>query len=145
MLRILLITSVLLLAAAIAGCGPAPESSHDTRAVQVADKPEVAPEQIIKDVVGSVVRISDAAGTGPADEWTFEIDEFKQVEILESQRSGNQLTVLVHMTTRNNPKPEENSIQVAGKLRLRYELKNGKWILDGIENLTFQYSIGVAT
>ena len=92
-----------------------------------------------------MVRISDAAGTGPTDEWTFEIDEFKQVEILESRRSGNQLTVLVHMTTRNNPKPEENSIQVAGKLRLRYELKNGKWMLDGIENLTFQYSIGVAT
>lgn len=145
MFRILLIIAALLLAAATAGCGPAPEFAHDTRAVQVADKAEVAPEQIIKDIVGSVVRISDAAGNGPADEWTFEADEFKQVEILDSQRSGNQLTVLVHMTTRNNPKPDENSIQVAGKLRLRYELKNGKWALDGIENLTFQYSIGVAT
>jgi predicted small lipoprotein YifL len=142
MFRILLIVTVL---AAITACGKAPESPPAHPAVKVADTQEVTAEQVKSDVVGRVIRISDAAGKGPADEWTFEAQEFKQAQILESRRAGNELTLVIHMTTRNVPKPDESDVQVSGKLRLRYVLKDGKWTLDGIENVNFQYSIGVAT
>jgi hypothetical protein len=140
-----IVPTIFVLLATIAACGPAPDSPRNISAVRVADTHEMTVEQILRDLVGRVVRISDAAGKGPADEWTFEAEEFKQAEILESRRSGNRLTVVAHVTTRNNPKPEENDVQVSGKLQLRYELKNGKWTLDEIVNLTFQYSIGIAT
>src|SRR3954471_3987784 len=138
----LIVLSIALLAA---GCNKPPETSTSAPTVAVADKSEVSTAQIKKDVVGKVLKISDVAGKGPADEWTFEASEDKQVEIIESTREGNQLTMMVHMTTRNNPKPEELSVQVAGRLRLKYELKGGKWTLIEMQNVNFQYSIGVAT
>ncbi|MDB5808079.1 MAG: hypothetical protein JWN94_201 [Betaproteobacteria bacterium] len=141
MLRFILIFTAVL----AAGCNKLPETATSTPTVAVADKSEVSAEQIKKDVVGKVLAISDVAGKGPADEWTFEASEDKQVEIIESTRTGNQLTIEVHMTTRNNPKPEEYSVQVSGRLRLKYDLKGGKWSLTEIQNVNFQYSIGVAT
>ncbi len=130
-------------------CNRAPNTAAVPAAVpanvQVADKADVSVDQVKHDVVGRVVHTSDAAGKGPADEWTFEESEYKQTEIIESKRMSNELVVTVHMLTRNNPKPDENSIQVAGRLRLHYELSGGKWKLKSIENLSFQYSIGVAT
>lgn len=136
------ITAIVL---ACAACGQAPESAAAAPVVQVADKHEITAQQVKRDVVGRVIKISDVAGKGPPDEWTFEAGEYKQAEILESQRSGNDLTVVVHMMTRNIPKADESSVQVSGRLRLRYALKNGKWVLNAIDNLTFRYSIGVAT
>ena len=142
MFRICLNITAMLLACA--ACGQAPDSAAPAPTVQVADKHAIAADQITRDLVGRVIRISDAAGNGPADEWTFEADEFKQAEILESLRSGDELTVVIYMTTRNNPKPDESNVQVSGKLRLRYARKEGRWMLNQIENLTFRYSIGVA-
>lgn len=136
---------IIALLAAVVACGRAPDPAVRKPTVKVADAQEVSADQIKNDLVGRVVHTSDAAGRGPADEWTFEAEEFKQAQILESRRAGNELTIVVYMSTRNNPKADENSIQVSGKLRLRYALKNGRWALDGVDNLTFQYSIGVAT
>ena len=130
----------------LAGCGPTPDSSSTALpggqpvARQSSDIP---PEQIIHDIVGRVVQTTDALGAGPPDQWTFEADEFRQVDIVESERSDHDLTVVINMTTRNNPKSDEDDIQVSGKLRLHYERQDNQWILKDIENLTFQYSIGV--
>lgn len=144
MFRNFLVICVLL--CACAACSKAPEPAAGVPpAVKIADRQDVTPEQIKVDLVGRVIRTTDAAGNGPPDEWTFEADEFKQAEILESQRMGNKLTLVILMTTRNNPKPDENSIQVSGRLRLHYELKSGKWSLNEVENLSFKYSIGIAT
>lgn len=145
--RILSILAALLLICAACTKAPDPVArpASPQPNVQVADKAEVSPEQIKHDIVGRVVKTSDAGGKGPPDEWTFEAAEFKQAEILESKRTSDELIVVVHVITRNNPKPDENSIQVAGRLRLHYELKSGKWALKSIDNLSFQYSIGVAT
>ena len=147
MTRILLPLIAVLLACT--ACNRAPETAAVSAAapanVHVADKGEISADQVKSDIVGRVVKTSDAAGKGPADEWTFEASEYKQAEIIESKRMSNELIVTVHMLTRNNPKPEENSIQVAGRLRLHYEMKGGKWMLKSIDNLSFQYSIGVAT
>src|SRR5215212_2836442 len=75
MSRLLPICIALLLACA--ACGPRPEATTGVPTVQVADKQEVSADQIKQDVVGKVLRISDVAGKGPADEWTFEASEFK--------------------------------------------------------------------
>ena len=139
---------VLLIAA---GCGPAPESTSDNRAadrlqaVQHPDKAVVSPEQVASDIVGRVVRVSDLAGNSAATEWTFESKEFRHVDILESETLGNIQTLVVFVTTRNNPAADEEQVQVSGKLQLMYERKGGKWELTRIQNVNFRYSVGVAT
>ena len=144
MTRIILTIIAMLLA--LTGCDliPTPSATTTPDALPVADKFLSIPEEkIARDIVGKSVRVSDAAGDGPSDTWTFEADEYRHVEILESRRSDNDLTIVVYMTTRNNPKPDEASIQASGKLRLIYEQQGTKWLLGKIENLTFSYSIGV--
>jgi len=130
----------------LSGCGPAPTSSAEKSdgVVPVADKsPPVTEAQIERDVVGKGVEVSDAAGEGASDTWTFQPDEYRHVRILESKRADGSLMIVVYMTTRNNPQPDEDSIQVSGKLRLKYEKHGAKWGLADIENLNFKYSVGV--
>src|SRR5208282_550105 len=139
----LTITAILL---ALTGCGPAspPPATTTPNVLPVADKSlTITEDQITRDIVGKDVQISDVAGDDPSNKWTFEADEYRHVEILESQRSDKGLTIVISMTTRNNSKPDEDSIQVSGKLRLIYEQDGAKWVLNQIENLTFKYSIGV--
>ena len=108
-------------------------------------KPDITSEKIVRDIVGRVVKISDSARTRPPDEWTFEATEFRQVEILEKHGTQDKFTVVIFMTTRNNPGPNEDHVQVTGKLQLQYEWRGGQWTLTGIENLSFRYTVGVAT
>jgi hypothetical protein len=153
MVRIIL--SAIAIVAALAGCGqaPAPASSSGSNAlvpaagtgVQKSDRPEVTSEKILRDVVGKVVPISEVGGLGPSTEWTFDPDEFRQVNILERRLEQDALTIVIFMTTKNNPRPDEDSVQVSGKLQLRYEWRGNQWTLTGIENLTFRYSIGQST
>jgi hypothetical protein len=149
MMKTFLAVALVLLIAA--GCGPAPESTSDNRAadrlqaVQHPDKAVVSPEQVASDIVGRVVRVSDLAGNSAATEWTFESKEFRHVDILESETLGNIQTLVVFVTTRNNPAADEEQVQVSGKLQLVYERKGGKWVLTRIQNVNFRYSVGVAT
>jgi hypothetical protein len=140
----LTITAILLV---LNGCGPAstPSATSTPNVLSVADKSSpITEDQIARDIVGKNVQISDVTGDDPSNKWTFEADEYRHLEILESQRSDNALMIVISMTTRNNPKPDEESIQVSGKLRLIYEQDGAKkWVLSQIENLTFKYSIGV--
>jgi hypothetical protein len=144
---------------ALTGCVPAPESSSNVTRnpavpagdrdllhfVQESGKPEVTAEKIGSDVVGRVIQVSELTGTGPATEWTFDADEFRQVDILEKHLTEKGLTLLIFMTTRNNPGADEDHVQVSGKLQLQYERRAGQWILTTIENLTFRYSVGLST
>jgi hypothetical protein len=153
------VLSVTALLFALTGCVPAPESSSKVTRnpavpagnsdplhfVQESGRPEVTAEKIVSDVVGRVVQVSEVTGAGPATEWTFEADEFRQTEILERHLTENQLTLVIFMTTRNNPRPDEDHVQVTGKLQLQYEWRTGQWILTAIENLTFRYSVGLST
>lgn len=153
---VLSITALLL---ALTGCGPAPEPSSNVTSnpvvpagnrdllhlVQESGKTEVTVEKIVSDIVGRVVQVSELKGAGPKTEWTFEADEFRQVDILERRTTETALTLVIFMTTRNNPGPDEDSVQVSGKLQLQYEWRAGQWILTAVENLTFSYSIGVST
>ena len=135
-----------------AGCGPSPQSTSDNnwtadrlQAVQHPDKAAVSPEQVASDIVGRVVRVSDLSGNANPTEWTFESKEFRHVDILESETLGNIQTLVVFVTTRNNPVADEEQVQVSGKLQLVYERKGGKWVLTRIQNVNFRYSVGVAT
>jgi len=135
-----------------AGCSPSPQSTSDNnrsadrlQAVQHPDKAVVSPEQVASDIVGRVVRVSDLSGNADPTEWTFESKEFRHVDILESNTLGNVQTVVVFVTTRNNPVADEEQVQVSGKLQLVYERKGSKWVLTKIQNVNFRYSVGVAT
>ena len=92
-----------------------------------------------------MIRVSDVAGAGEPTEWTFEKKEFRHVEVLERKVTGNTQTLVVFLTTRDNPAADEEQVQVSGKLALHYERKAGQWVLTGIQNLSFRYSVGVAT
>ena len=105
---------------------------------------EIAVEKISRDLVGRVVPITELAGDGTPTDWTFEAEEFKQVEIVDTQINGNTATIVIFMTTRNNAGPEDDAVQVSGKLQLRYEREGGRWNLKTIENLTFRYTVGLA-
>jgi len=144
-----LLLSSLLLLGALSACGESPTGTADNANVRAADQGssqnDLPVEKIIRDVVGRVVPITEARGDGAPTDWTFEADEFKQVEIVESQLTGNTASVVIFMTTRNNPGPDEDAVQVSGKLQLRYERANGRWNLKAIENLNFRYTVGLAT
>ena len=137
---------------AVAACSPAPELSAGSPSgpvIRTADKdaprPEITVEKIVRDVIGRVVEVTEVRGDSPPTDWTFEADEFKQVEILERETTPAAATITVFMTTRNNPGPDEDAVQVSGKLRLHYQRKGGEWVLRTIENLTFRYTIGIST
>lgn len=150
---VLSVTAILF---ALTGCVPAPESSSNVtpdsavpaansdRVVRESGKPEVTAAKIVSDVIGRVVPVSELSGSGPATEWTFEAAEFRQVDILERHMTENGLTLVIFMTTKNNPRSDEDHVQVSGKLQLQYEWRAGQWILTTIENLTFYYSIGLS-
>ena len=101
--------------------------------------------EIASDIVGRVIRVADVSGAGEATEWTFEKKEFRHVDVLERKVTGDTQTLVIFLTTRSNPEADEEQVQVSGKLQLRYERKAGQWVLTGIENLSFRYSVGVAT
>jgi hypothetical protein len=137
-----------------AGCGAKPESSGappstgsggSLRPVQSSERSEITAEKISKDVVGRVVDVPEQSGSGPSDKWTFEAGEYRRVDILERRPTATGLNLLVFMLTRSNPKPGESDVQASGHLRLYYEWKNKQWVLRGIENVSFRYSLGVAT
>jgi hypothetical protein len=150
MLRIILSSSAMLFA--LAGCGQAPDPSSTAtgkpdplQLVQNSRRPEITTEKIASDIVGRVVKISELTGDGPTDEWTFEASEFRQVNIVEKNLTNTGLTLVIFMTTRSNPKPDEAQIHVSGKLELLYEWKAGLWVLATLKNLTFRYTVGVPT
>ena len=150
MLRHTLICAAILFA--LTGCGQAPDASpavagrpDPLQLVQNDRRPEITSQQIAKDVVGKKIAISELNGKDPDDEWTFEASEFRQVNILEKSTANGGLTLVIFMTTRGDPQPDEPQMHVSGKLELHYEWKAGHWILATLRNLTFRYTVGVPT
>lgn len=150
-LRIVPVAPLLIAAVAfgLAACGPAQEpataGSGSLTPVQDPAGAEFTPQQIARDVVGRVVTVTEVAGSGPGTRWTFEADEYRRVDILDRQVTAAGAEVVVFMLTRNNPKPGDEEVQVSGQLRLHYKRKEGRWALGKIENVSFRYSLGVAT
>lgn len=144
MLRILFTSAALCFA--LTACGEAPDTPPANANLRAANQEpqEIAVEKIARDLAGRVVPITELSGDGTPTDWTFEADEFKQVEIVEKQATENAITIVIFMTTRNNAGPNDDAVQVSGKLQLRYEREAGRWTLKTIENLTFRYTVGLA-
>jgi hypothetical protein len=150
MLRFVLTFSTILFT--LMGCGQAPDPTStvtgkpDTQQlVQNARRPEITTEKIAGDIVGKKVTVSELTGDGADVQWTFEASEFRQVNILEKNITNTGLTLVIFMTTRNNPKPDKAQIHASGKLELQYEWKAGQWVLATAKNLTFRYTVGGPT
>ena len=149
MLRPVLTLVVLLFA--LTGCGQAPDPASTAtirpdpqQLVQNSRRPEITTEKIAGDLAGKKVSVSELTGDGPGNEWTFNAGNFRQVNILEKNVTNTGLTLVIFMTTRNDPKAGEPQIHVAGKLELQYEWKAGQWALATVKNLTFRYTVGGA-
>ena len=135
-----------------AGCSPAPKSAAEgsagatmPTAGQDGQTQPISVYKILRDVVGHVVMITEISDDSEPTEWTFDADEFKQAEILSSEATATTATITIFMTTRNNPKPDEDAVQVTGRLRLYYQRQSDKWVLKKIDNLSFRYTVGVST
>jgi hypothetical protein len=126
----------------LSACGETPQppaaGPNLHAAEQGPNQQEIPVEKIIRDVVGRVVQITAENGNGMPTEWTFEAGEFKQAEIVETEITAQSATLVIVMTTRNNPGPQEDAVQVTGRLLLRYQRDGGVWVLKTIGNLTFR-------
>ncbi len=100
---------------------------------------DITPERIARDVVGHTVEVRSQDGRTPPVGWTFDPNEVRSVEILEREASPGGAAITIHMTTRSDPDAEEEPLELSGNLKLRYEQQGGRWVLQGIENLTFRY------
>lgn len=65
--------------------------------------------------------------------------------ILESKNALSGKILVIYLTTQNNPAANEEHVQVSGKLNLIYARQAGNWVLTGVENLSFLYTVGVST
>ena len=135
----------------VSACSPAPESSAGSpsdianqTAHQEALRREITSEKIVHDIIGGVIKITSVEDDSAPTDWTFEADEFKQVEILDREATLEGATITVFMLTRNNAAPNEDAVLVSGKLRLHYLREGETWVLTTIENLTFRYTTGTA-
>ena len=135
---------------ALAGCGPVTETQPSASAgsplqsVQQGQASDITPEKISRDIVGRKVRITDTNGMNE-NEWTFEQSEFREIAVVERKTSAKGEQLIVFVTTQNNPAANEDQVRVTGRLQLTYVKKGGQWTLSAIENLNFQYSLGVST
>lgn len=82
-----------------------------------AEKPEITAEKIEKDIVGKMV-----AG------WIFQASEWRDIDILHSQYSGEKAKIEINVDTIRNK---------SGTLRLRYKWTGTKWKLTRIFNVDF--------
>jgi hypothetical protein len=140
----------------LAGCGPDAgprvEVARRTDGLQSVQQSEsrsensdVNAEKIARDIVGKVVKVTQSSGVGGGNEWTFDADEFRRIVILERTDTPRGQTLVIYVTTQNNPAANEEQVQVSGKLQLDYDRQAGIWVLTGIENLSFRYTLGVST
>lgn len=81
-------------------------------------RPPVTAEQIEKDVSGKIL------GT-----WIFQKSEWRDIDILEADYSGDKAKIEVNIDTIRNK---------SGRVRLRYQWTDGRWKLYRLFNVDFQ-------
>ncbi len=134
-----------LLVFGLASCSKTPEASTSLIPVATKDQAAITAEKIKQDLIRRKVLIYGTNQDLPDDVWTFDSDEPKQVQILDQQVTRDGLTVVILMTTVDNPsRYQEEPIGVSGKLRLDYVKQGSRFVLRNIENLSFRYSVGVS-
>mgnify|MGYP006299893973 CR=1 FL=1 len=100
------------------------------------------PERIARDIIGHSVQIRDVDNRKPWSPWTFEADEPKDVDVVDTQVNGSRATVTIELATHDNLDTGEQTTYVSGRLRLRYERGNEGWQLRSIDNVSFRATPG---
>ena len=108
--------------------------------VQLAQRPEITVDKILKDIVGKNITVLDAAGESQAMDWVFEANEPKNAEILERQPNDRGISLVVQMSTSGAPDTDDANMQLSGKLMLQYDWNGRDWVLRQIQNVTFRYT-----
>lgn len=98
--------------------------------------PKITEQEIATDIVGR------RTGEYPL-AWTFAKDEPKEIQLLQSDYSGDKATIVIHMNTETaQTAPQiwlkESKEKMAGKLRLHYEWVADQWTLVRVESLDFK-------
>ncbi len=120
-----------------------PSSSAGPRTSTGADdRPELTDEKIQETIVGEFVSgVPAEDGTAEPINWRFDENEPKEFKVLEKQLQGDRATIVIDMKTRSFR--AKNQRQLAGQLRLHYELQTGwvtrKWEIVRIENISMKY------
>lgn len=88
---------------------------------------QITPEMIEEDLVGQKV--------GGFFGWTFAEDEPREIKIIEKGYNDSEAVVVISIVTNSVRDPEDI---YSGKLQLEYKKVGDMWVLDEIENLTFE-------
>ena len=86
--------------------------------IEAEARPPVTAEQIEKDISGKIL------GT-----WIFQKSEWRDIDILEADYSGDKAKIEVNIDTIRNK---------SGRVRLRYQWTDGRWKLYRLFNVDFQ-------
>lgn len=112
--------------------------------VQTQQKGEISVAQILRDVVGRQIWVSELSSASEQLDWTFAADEPKRVDVIEQQMSATTAALVVHMFTSGAPGSDDEDVQLAGRLKLNYEWDGRRWMLRRIDNLSFRYSLRIS-
>jgi hypothetical protein len=142
--RRLTIALLFCIAAACAACGGGGQNSGPALSATPEQRPELTPETVRKAVVGAWVEDVPAAdGKGKPENWGFDYNEPREMEIVEQKVEGDRATVVVNMKTRSHPRAR-NQKSLEGQLRLHLELETDfifrEWDVTEVENISFKYT-----
>ncbi len=103
--------------------------------------PPVTEDKIRADITGRTIAgiPSEEAGDGTAD-WLFARNQPKEIEILKSQRTGDELTVEARLSVRKaKPNFDGSYDRVRGVARLNYARAGRRWELKSFDNVSLYH------
>ncbi len=129
-----------LLLASSFGCAPSQQNSSDSGS---NDIPELT-EEIIRERINYAYlrKVPEENGAAEPISWRFDIDEPKEIVVVEKKMEGTRATVVLDIKTRSAP-DMRNPRSLAGQIRTMWELKTGwalrKWEIVEAENISMKY------
>ena len=104
-----------------------------------SSSPKISVAKIYKDIIGKAVTSISPEGTETR--WTFEENEPREIQILQSKLAGDETYITIKMFTQGVVSRDGDIGRMRGNLRLRYERIAGGYLLTEVENLTFKYVV----
>jgi hypothetical protein len=134
-----------LLAFCAAGCGGGNPSSAGVMPTATPEKRPDLTLNTIREVINHawVDDVPAADGKGKPEDWAFESNEPKEIEIVEQKQEGDTATVLINIKTRSHPRARRQ-MSLEGQLRLQLKLESEfifqEWRVRDVENISFKYT-----
>ncbi|MCA1616496.1 MAG: hypothetical protein LC800_20860 [Acidobacteria bacterium] len=142
--RLTILLALCAAAACATACGGGGQNSGPALSATPEQRPELTYDIVRKAIVGAWVEDVPAAdGKGKPENWGFDYNEPREVEIVDQKVEGDRATVVVNMKTRSHPRAR-NQKSLEGQLRLHLELRTElifrEWDVTEIENISFKYT-----